>query len=1200
MTRSQDKEVDTRTSISMSLGFKHEDGVHTRDWAKQKLVEYLVGATQNPLSLETLRTLAKSRTVPDAELEMLTASFNTRLRDPQLYASHRFSFNWLNTASRTLVGEYHSSGKTFDSASLRRFNRLLLEDAFPQYIERINNIRLAAIYKRFHKVQQSALCLSGGGIRSGTFALGILQSLARHNLLKEFHYLSTVSGGGYIGSWLTAWIHRHADGLEGVTKDLANATPRTKIDPDPTPIKYLRQYSNFITPKVGLLTADTWTFIGIYLRNLLLNWLVIIPMLLGLLTLPRLIVSLLVVGPRVSEAFVVFPLVSVHHIILVIGSALGAWSLAYVTFSRPALREELQQRSRFWRYRADQRDFLIYCLLPLLVSGLCLSTYWAWSTDESARSAIVMAIFGVVFTLLAWLIATFVLGRLFRPQTWKPRHFGALALLLICGGLAGLLITLFSEVLKLEHATIGLIPSTVWPGWLNWKTEVYACVGVPLFLLLVGLGLALFVGLSSAGRTIDDEDREWWARASAWLVIAIIGWIAGTAVVIFGPIVLLDAPGKLASLGGISGLLTILLGRSALTPATTESSTNNKSKTTLASSVLGKILPLLAVVFLFVFLAVLSLATTGVFQGAARLLNRDSFINVSSLITNLPQQSGASALQTYSRYVAPMGGTDPWIAAKIVHMNVLHYTSGVLVLVVGGALFVFGLILSWFIKLNIFSLHGGYRNRLIRAFLGASRRSHERKPNPFTGFDPADNVSMHELRPVLFNENDFIDPVGLVGELLRDQRTDISKWLVNNGQLRNIQALPSISAPSPRLITALQKDLNSALQIKNLQERVEAKPEAGIDTNRSLSTTTDLLANRHYLEQQFDTMVRVRPGESSTFRLMPFINTTLNLVAGKNLAWQQRKAEPFSITPLYCGCVRLGYRNSREYGGKGMGISIGTAATISGAAASPNMGYYTTSPVISLILALFNVRLGWWLGNPGPAGDTTYDLFAPKSSVMPIVQEALGLTNDENKYVYLTDGGHFENLGLYEMVLRRCHTIVVCDAAQDEKYRFGDLGNAIRKIRIDLGVPIDFKSMPIFAGWPANEKQGLYWTIANIRYSCIDGDGVPNGTLLYIKPAIYGTEPRDILEYKKSFPAFPHQSTADQFFDEPQFESYRMLGSHIMDQICGDDSKDLQLTDLITKAREKLKSYNDANYGMAQGKKPTEIVTDQLEGMTST
>src|SRR4030095_9996760 len=236
----------------------------------------------------------------------------------------------------------------------------------------------------------------------------------------------------------------------------------------------------------------------------------------------------------------------------------------------------------------------------------------------------------------------------------------------------------------------------------------------------------------------------------------------------------------------------------------------------------------------------------------------------------------------------------------------------------------------------------------------------------------------------------------------------IPKWLSNNGQLRNIQALPSTTAPSSRLVTALQKDLNSALQIKDLKQTVETKAAGDRNTEASHSTTSDLVANRHYLEQQFDKMIRHRSVETS-FRLMPFINTTLNLVAGNNLAWQQRKAEPFSITPLYCGCVRLGYRNSREYGGRGMGISIGTAATISGAAASPNMGYYTTSPVISLILALFNVRLGWWLGNPGPAGDTTYYLIAPKSSVMPIVQEALGLTNDENKYVYLTDGGHFEN-----------------------------------------------------------------------------------------------------------------------------------------------------------------------------------------------
>src|SRR4030095_9820879 len=217
-SRSLDTPVDIRTSVSISVGLG-EDGVHTRDWAKQNLVEYLVNAKENPLPIVTLLALATGAKIADGELQTLTTSLNTRLGDRDLYANDRFSFNWLNSASRTLVGEYHSSRRRFEGADLRRFNRLLLEDAFPQFIERLNNIRLAAIYKRLHNVQQSALCLSGGGIRSGTFALGILQGLARHNLLKEFHYLSTVSGGGYIGSWLAAWIHRHSDGLDGVTRD---------------------------------------------------------------------------------------------------------------------------------------------------------------------------------------------------------------------------------------------------------------------------------------------------------------------------------------------------------------------------------------------------------------------------------------------------------------------------------------------------------------------------------------------------------------------------------------------------------------------------------------------------------------------------------------------------------------------------------------------------------------------------------------------------------------------------------------------------------------------------------------------------------------------------------------------------------------------------------------------------------------------
>jgi hypothetical protein len=294
-------------------------------------------------------------------------------------------------------------------------------------------------------------------------------------------------------------------------------------------------------------------------------------------------------------------------------------------------------------------------------------------------------------------------------------------------------------------------------------------------------------------------------------------------------------------------------------------------------------------------------------------------------------------------------------------------------------------------------------------------------------------------------------------------------------------------------------------------------------------------------------------------------------VGGENLAWQQRKAEPFSITPLHCGCFRLGYRDSRSYGGSDTGgISLGTAAAISGAAASSNMGYYTTSPVLSLLLTLFNVRLGWWLGNPGPAGDKTCELSAPKYSVVPVLSEAFGLTDDHNKYVYLTDGGHFENLALYEMVLRRCQIIVLCDGVQDQDYRFTDLGNAVRKIRIDLGIPIEFSSIPIYARAPDTGK-GSYWALGKIRYTCMDKDpNAQDGVLLYLKPAVYGDEPADVLEYKKSYPEFPHQSTADQFFDEPQFESYRILGSFIMDQLCGRETDELHLHEVVTRALEKL------------------------------
>jgi hypothetical protein len=297
------------------------------------------------------------------------------------------------------------------------------------------------------------------------------------------------------------------------------------------------------------------------------------------------------------------------------------------------------------------------------------------------------------------------------------------------------------------------------------------------------------------------------------------------------------------------------------------------------------------------------------------------------------------------------------------------------------------------------------------------------------------------------------------------------------------------------------------------------------------------------------------------------INMTLNLAAASRLAWQQRKAESFTVTPQFCGCANLdlGYRKTEEYGDPGGGISLGTAMAISGAAVSPNMGYHS-SPSIAFLLTLLNVRLGWWLGNPGPGGGqdgwisgivkkkikalsgsrralAPYRQDAPWLSLRPLLVELFGLADDNSPYVYLSDGGHFEDLGIYGMVRRRCRWIVVSDADADPDRGFDDLGNAVRKIWIDLGVRITFEKSALLKATDDTKPIDMpYCALGKIEY-LNDGDGSTTGHILYIKPFVRGDEPvADVIAYLRAHEDFPHQSTADQWFDEPQLESYRVLG----------------------------------------------------------
>ncbi len=237
------------------------------------------------------------------------------------------------------------------------------------------------------------------------------------------------------------------------------------------------------------------------------------------------------------------------------------------------------------------------------------------------------------------------------------------------------------------------------------------------------------------------------------------------------------------------------------------------------------------------------------------------------------------------------------------------------------------------------------------------------------------------------------------------------------------------------------------------------------------------------------------------------------------------------------------YRPTINFANPDGGISLGTALAISGAAASPNMGYHS-SPSLAFLLTVFNVRLGWWVGNPA---QSKWMEPGPRFGLKYLMEELFGLSNADSSFVYLSDGGHFENLGIYELVKRRCHFIVACDATEDGKFAFADLGNAIRKCNADFGIEIEIDVNPIRPQGDANRSL-WHCAIGDIHYERVDSDATP-GTLVYLKPSLTGDEPTDLLSYHASNAEFPHQTTADQWFEEAQFESYRKLGYHIASSV---------------------------------------------------
>jgi hypothetical protein len=208
-----------------------------------------------------------------------------------------------------------------------------------------------------------------------------------------------------------------------------------------------------------------------------------------------------------------------------------------------------------------------------------------------------------------------------------------------------------------------------------------------------------------------------------------------------------------------------------------------------------------------------------------------------------------------------------------------------------------------------------------------------------------------------------------------------------------------------------------------------------------------------------------------------------------------------------------------------------------------------------MLMALMNLRLGFWLPNPNEGTRrrwwrrSCHKAFRA-NHFEPGLKEVLGASLKETSPVcLLSDGGHFENLALYELVRRRARLIVLCDGTADPEYAFVDLQNALARVGTDFGARIEFDPaetlrcfMPsIDAVYPRDVRLSKSaYAVAAITYA--DGS---SGHLMYLTTALCEGLRLKLLGYKGANWDFPDQSTADQFFDEEQFEAYRELGYFI-------------------------------------------------------
>lgn len=277
------------------------------------------------------------------------------------------------------------------------------------------------------------------------------------------------------------------------------------------------------------------------------------------------------------------------------------------------------------------------------------------------------------------------------------------------------------------------------------------------------------------------------------------------------------------------------------------------------------------------------------------------------------------------------------------------------------------------------------------------------------------------------------------------------------------------------------------------------------------------------------------------------INTTLNIPTSTEREVRGRNADFFLLSKHYCGSPLTGYFPTSQIQDGDAHINLGTALAISGAAAGSNMGWQTDN-ALRMVMTLANVRLGYWLKNPSRGVEVTEAMNGPSSRYL--LREMFALKMDETQpYLNLSDGGHHENMAVYELLRRRCKFIVAVDGGCEPDMQCIDLIRLERYAAIDLGIKMHYDISDLLL--QSNGYSRSYGVLVKIDYNPPKNDSERRerkpedakwGWMLYLKLAMVGYGPGYVMDYKRTHSAFPHESTGDQIFDEAQFEAYRALG----------------------------------------------------------